>query len=391
MAGLRGSTAIVGVGETAVGHLPGRDSFDLACEVAKKAAEDAGLTLGQIDGLLCGGSLVDDMYMYAARLAARLGIAPAYSSVLPIGGSAFCHAIIEAELIIRAGLASNVLVVAADYLLSGLGPRESVDRFEAFQDASTERPYGFTMPAIYAMAARRHMHLFGTTREQLAQVAVSARRHASLNPLAHYRKPLSLSDVVSAPVVADPLGVFDCSPISDGGGAFIVAAGERADAGPSQPVYVLAAAEGHVLEYSHPLREITNSATASAGRDAFLAAGLKPDDVDFAELYDCFTITTIITIEDLGFCSKGEGGLFVESGRIELGGVLPVNTHGGLLSHGHPGASAGIFHIIEAVKQIRRTVPPERQVPTCSVGLVSGNSGMLRDMAVVLLGKERNA
>lgn len=390
MSGLRGNTAIVGIGETQVGRLPGANSFEMAGLVAARAVEDAGLTMDEIDGLICGGSLVDDMYMYAARLGARLGIAPGYSTVLPLGGSTFCHAIIEAELVLGAGLAKAVLVIAADYLLSGLGPQGSIDRFEAFQDPELERPYGFMMPAVYAMAARRHMLLYGTTREQLAQVAVSARRHAGLNPLAHYRKPLSLSDVVSAPEVATPLGLFDCSPISDGAGAFIVVAADRAGDCAKKPVYVLGAAEAHAHEYSSRLREITQSAIGPCGRDAFDATGLSPADVGFAEIYDCFTITTLVTLEDLGFCAKGEGGAFVEAGNIELGGELPVNTHGGLLSHGHPGSPAGIFHIVEAVKQIRREVEPVRQVSTPLVGLVSGNSGMLRDMAVLLLGEDRN-
>jgi acetyl-CoA acetyltransferase len=390
MTGLRGRTAIVGIGETPVGRLQGSSSFEMASLVAGQAIEDAGLTLEEVDGLICGGSLVDDTYMYAARLAARLGVAPQYSTVLPLGGSTFCHALIEAELVIGAGLAHTVLVVAADRLLSGLGPQGSINRFEAFQDPDLERPYGFMMPAVYAMAARRHMHLYGTTREQLAQVAVSARRHAGLNPLAQYRRPLSILDVVTAPEVASPLGLFDCSPISDGAGAFIVVAGDRARSLAKKPVYVLGAAEAHAHEYSNGQREITQSPMEPCGKAVFGATGLHPSDVDFAEIYDCFTITVLVTLEDLGFCPKGEVGAFVEGGTIELGGLLPVNTHGGLLSHGHPGTPAGIFHVIEAVKQIRREVEPERQVTAPRIGLVSGNSGMLRDMAAVLLGEQNN-
>jgi len=378
--------AIVGVGETPVGRIPGSDSFELARLAAARALRDAGLGPADIDGLFCGGSLVDDMYMYGARLAARLRVAPRYSTVLPLGGSSFCHAIIEAGLVIEAGLAETILVVAGDTLLSGLGAQTAINRFDTFQDARRERPYGFMMPAIYAMVARRHMELFGTTREQLAQVAVAARRHAALNPLAQYRRPLSMSDVVGAATVATPLGLFDCSPISDGAGAFVVTSVRRARELAKPPVYVLAAAEAHTLEYDNPDRELTDSAAGVAGRAVFAAAGLTPRDVDLAEIYDCFTITVLVTLEDLGFCAKGESGSFVERGAIELGGVLPVNTHGGLLSHGHPGTPAGIFHLIEAVKQLRREVEPERQVERAEVALVSGNSGVLRDSVVVLVG-----
>ncbi len=378
--------AIVGVGETPVGRIPGTDSFELAQLAAGRALRDAGLGPADIDGLFCGGSLVDDMYMYSARLAANLRVAPRYGTVLPLGGSTFCHAIIEAGLVIEAGLAETILVVAADPLLSSLGAQAAIDRFDAFQDAVREKPYGFMMPAIYAMVARRHMELFGTTRQQLAQVAVAARRHAALNPLAHYRRPLSIPDVLAAVAVATPLGLFDCSPISDGAGAFIVTSRRRARKLAKPPIHVLAAAEAHALEYDNPAREITDSAAAAAGREVFTASGLTPNDVDLALIYDCFTITVLVTLEDLGFCPKGAGGSFVEGGAIELGGCLPVNTHGGLLSHGHPGTPAGIFHIIEAVKQLRREVEPERQVEGADVALVSGNSGALRDSGVVLLG-----
>ena len=389
MTAITSPIAIVGVGETAVGRISGFDSFGLAQLAATRALQDAGLGLADVDGLFCGGSLVDDMYMYGARLAANLRIAPRYTTVLPLGGSSFCHAIIEAGLVIDAGLAETILVVAADPLLSSLGAQGAIDRFDAFQDMRREKPYGFMMPAIYAMVARRHMEMFGTTREQLALVAVAARRHAALNPLAHYRRLLSIPDVVAAATVATPLGLFDCSPISDGAGAFVVTSTRRALELAKLPVHVLAAAEAHALEYDNPGRELTDSAAVTAGREVFAATGLEPKDVDLAEIYDCFTITVLVTLEDLGFCPKGESGRFVEGGSIELDGLLPVNTHGGLLSHGHPGTPAGIFHIIEAVKQLRREVEPERQVVRAEVALVSGNSGVLRDAGVVLLSTQR--
>ena len=380
--------AIVGVGETPVGRLECGGSLELSARAAVAAVKDSGLEPKDIDGLLCGGSLIDGMFMYNARLANYLGIQPMYASMIPLGGAAFGHAIMEAENAIKAGLCRHVLVVAGDPLLSQVGSKRAISMFGSFQDADYELPYGYIMPAAYAMVARRHMHEYGTTPEQLAQVAVSARRHASANPLAQYRDPLDIQDVLDAPRVATPLGVYYCSPISDGAGAFVVSSAERARHLTPRAVRVLGVGEGHQWEYSSPKRVLTSSGAAISAPKAFAQAGLTPDDCDAAQIYDCFTITVVVSLEDLGFCAKGEGGAFVEGGRIEVGGELPVNTHGGLLSHGHPGAPAGIFHVIEAVKQLRGEVEEERLMENCQVCLVHGNSGVLRDSVTLILGRD---
>lgn len=382
----RGSVAIVGVGETPVGKHPGRTSLQLYAEVATKAIADAGLTKDDIDGVITGGTFLESTFMHSAVFGDYLGLQPTYSTTLDLGGMAYTHALIEAAGAIESGMCSTVLVAAADPLLS-FGAQPAIDLMAAFFSPDFELPFGFTTPVMFAFAARRHMSLYGTTREQLAQVAVSARKHASLNPLAQYRKPLTVYDVCASREVCTPLRVFDCSPISDGGGAFIVARRDLAARSPKTPAFVLGMGEGHDLNYTNRHRDITESASAAsiAGRKALTMAGLRTEDMDFAEIYDCFTITLIVTLEALGFCQKGEGGAFVENGRIELGGELPVNTHGGLLSHGHPGVPAGIFHIIEAVKQLRGEVEPERQVPAPEVCLVHGNSALFRDGATVIL------
>ncbi len=384
--GRKPRAAIVGVGETPVGRVEACNSVELSARAAVAAINDAGLRACDIDGLMCGGSLMDGMFMYNARMANYLGIRPTYASMIPLGGAAFGHAIIEAGLAIDAGLCRNVLVVAGEPLLSGVGGKRAITLFGSFQDADYELPYGFVMPAIYAMAACRHMRQYGTTPEQLAQVAVSARKHASANPLAQYRTPLTIDEVLEAPRVATPLGVYDCSPISDGAGAFVVTSADAARHSAAQPVFVLGAGEGHQYEYCSPKRDLTLSGAAISSPKAFQEAGLTPADVDVAQIYDCFSITLLVSLEDLGFCAKGEGGTFVEGGRIEVGGALPVNTHGGLLSHGHPGVPGGIFHVIEGVKQLRQEVEDTRRVPGCRVCLVHGNSGVLRDSVTLLLG-----
>lgn len=387
MMGWSKQIAIVGIGETNVGVVPDRTSLQMYAEVTKKAIEDAGLRKEDIDGVITGGTFLKSHFMHNAVFGEYLRIKPRYSSTLQLGGMTYCHAVMEAAGAIEAGLCETVLIAAADPFLSA-GRDAAIAMMAAFFDHEYELPFGFVTPAMFALAARRHMHEFGTTREQLAQVAVSVRKHASLNPLAQFRQPITIEDVLNSKEICSPLRLLDCSPVSDGAGALIVTTGERAKDLRKPPVYLLGGGEGHELEYTDPNRDLTRSAAMTSGRIAFQMAGLTPSDMDFAEIYDCFTITLLIHLEDLGFCGKGEGGPFVEGGRIEIGGEIPVNTHGGLLSHGHPGVPAGIFHIIEAVKQLRREVEPERQVPDPEVCLVHGNSGLFRDAATIILGTD---
>lgn len=378
--------AIVGVGETRVGVIPDRTSMQLHAEAAKRAIDDAGLSKGEIDGVLTAGSFLQNYLMHAAVFSEYMGITPRYCATVQIGGAGPCHMLIEAAAAIRMGQCHTVLVVSADPLYSH-GRDKSVELMAGFANPEFELPFGFITPTMYALTAQRHMHQYGTTREQLAQVAVSMRKHASLNPNAHFRTPITIEDVMASKMISSPLRLLDCSPVSDGGGAFIVTSAERARDLRKKPVYVLGAGEGHTLGYLDRRRDVTVSGAVWSGKKAYETSGLGPGDMDFAQIYDCFTITLIVLLEDLGFCKKGEGGAFVEGGsRIELGGEIPVNTHGGLLSHGHPGAPAGIFHIIEGVRQLRREVEPERQVRDAKMGLLHGNGGMLRNEATVIIG-----
>ena len=377
-------SAIVGIAETKVGKLPGTGSLQMYGQLAAAAAADAGLEKHEIDGLITGGTFLRNVFMHNSVVSEYLRIRPRYSTTLQLGGMTYTHAVAEACNAIDAGLCSNVLVVAADPLLS-FGAEAAIDLMAEFFDPQYELPFGFVTPVMFAFAARLHMDKYGTTGEQLAQVAVACRKHASLNPLAQFRKPVTVQDVLASRMICSPLHLLDCSPISDGGGAFIVSEGDRAKTLRKRPIYVAGYGEAHELEYTDPNRDITASAAAVSGQAAFASAGLRPTDVDVAEIYDCFTITLLIHLEALGFCAAGEGGPFVEGGRIEVGGELPVNTHGGLLSHGHPGVPAGIFHVIEGVKQLRGEVEPERQVADAHVCLVHGNSALFRDAATVLL------
>jgi acetyl-CoA acetyltransferase len=243
-------------------------------------------------------------------------------------------------------------------------------------------------PGHHALAAARHMHEFGTTSRQLGAIAVATRKHANMNPAATmYSKPLTLEDHQKARWIVEPLRLPDCSLMTDGGAAFIVTSAERAMDLKQKPVYIMGMGMNHPHCSVMDAKTLTTLGGKVSSEIAYKMAGVGPKDMDFAQIYDCFTITTLITLEDYGFCPKGEGGRWVEGGRIEVGGELPVNTHGGLLSHAH---LEGITHVTEAVKQLRGgNVEPARQVKDAKVGIVSGHGGYLSTHATLILSSER--
>ena len=235
------------------------------------------------------------------------------------------------------------------------------------------------------MAARRHMHQYGTTSEQLAEIAVVTRRHASLNPLAMYRDLITVQDVLNSRMIADPLHLLDCCVVSDGGGAILVTTEERARDLKQPPIFVLGSSESHTHAQISQMPDLTVTAAAITAPRAFAEAGITPGDIDMAMIYDSFTITVLLLLEDLGFCKKGDGGAFVQEGRIALGGQLPINTDGGGLSSNHPGMR-GIFLMIEATRQLRGQCGP-RQVENAKLALAHGSGGLLSSQATAILGR----
>ena len=252
-------------------------------------------------------------------------------------------------------------------------------------EATYESPYGNTLVGAYAMAARRHMYQYGTTSEQLAEIAVVTRRHAGLNPLAMYREPITVQDVLNSRMIADPLHLLDCCVVSDGGGAVLVTTEERARDLKQMPIYVLGSCEGHTHAHISQMPDLTVTAAAMTAPRAFSEAGVRPDEIDMAMIYDSFTITVLLLLEDLGFCKKGEGGAFVQDGRIGIGGQLPINTDGGGLSSNHPGMR-GIFLIIEATRQLRGQCGA-RQVQGAKLAVAHGSGGVLSSQATTILGR----
>lgn len=367
-----GQIAIAGVYEYESRWAPDKTSFQIMGECTREALVDAGLRLEDVDGLF--GATMTMGAMGLVQLSEYLNIKPRYLDGSNIGGSSFVSHVAHAGAAIHAGLCEVALIIygstaASDALAIGTGNASSRDPGHAFVS-----PYGMTLVSSYAMVAQRHMHQYGTTSEQLADIAVSTRHHASLNPNAKMRQPITREDVLESRLIADPLHLLDCCIISDGGGAVIVTSLERAKDLRRSPVVVSGTGEA-VAHREVGAPDLMTIAAKQSGEHAFSMAKMSPADIDFCTIYDSFTITVLSTLENLGFCKPGEGGPFVENGGVGLGGRLPVNPDGGGLSSNHSGMR-GIFLVIEAVRQLRGGLG-ERQVDGAEIALAHGTGGYL--------------
>jgi len=386
-ANISGKVAIVGAFDTPVGAIPGSTPMELCVQAALGALADAGLRREQVDGLLTCNAMAQPMLYHAEAMAEYLQIFPRYCMAVGAGGGTTFSIIHHAASAILTGMADIVLVAMADSLRSGLSREQALLVQSSTGHPEFEQPFGPTVPAYYGLIARAHMATYGTTAEQLAQVAVSGRAHAARNPAAQMRDPITIADVLDSRMIADPLHLLDCSLVSDGGSAIVLTSAERARDLARPPVYLLGAGEGHTHEHISQAHSLTTSAAREAGERAYAMAGLGPQDMDFAQLYDCFTPTVLIELEDLGFCAKGEGGAFLESGATLPGGTLPVNTHGGLLSHCHPGNPGSMFALTETVWQLRHAAGA-RQVRDAEVALVHAQGGIMSSHTALILGRE---
>ena len=390
MESIRGQVAIVGAADTEVGKVPQYGATALCVEAARRALDDAGITKDQIDGLVTCNSMAEPHMYHAEAIAEYLQIFPRYCVSAAAGGGTTFSVLHQAAMAIASGACDTVLISMADSLRSGLSREQAMTIQSSTGHPQFEIPYGATVPAYYALIANAHMNTYGTTPEQLAAVAVGARAHAALNGNAQMRDIISVDDVLNSRMIADPLHLLDCSLVSDGGAAVILTSADRASDFPHQPVYVLGAGEGHGHEHISQAQSLTTSAAVESGRRAFGMAGLGPGDIDVAEIYDCFTPVVLIELEDLGFCEKGEAGAFVEAGETALDGLLPMNTHGGLLSHCHPGNPGSMFALTEAVTQLRHDAGA-RQVKNAEVALAHAQGGIMSSHATLILGREANA
>lgn len=372
--------ALTGVGESPIGSTPDMDSINLYASACLDAVADAGLEKSEIDGLVTGYSLVDPELMHSTVVADYLGLNLSYNESLRVGGATPFSGVCHAANAIRQGQCENVLVAFGDNRRTGFEKGDGASNLATeVGHPEFENPFGPMVPSLYALIAQRHMAEFGTTEADLARVAVACRTHAAARGEGQMTDPISVEDVLSSGLISSPLHKLDCALISDCAGAVIVSAADTADE-TRAPVALTGYGEGHGSEYIHRRDDLTCSAAVQSGNTAFGMSGHEPADVDVAQLYDCFTITPLILLEDLGFCEKGTAGRFVREQGITVDDDLPVNTHGGELSY----AGAGVFHILESVRQIRGEAA-ETQVQDVDLSLAHGVGGVLSAHATLLL------
>lgn len=375
-AALRDRCAIVGAGNSRLGQVPGVSGLDLLVEAIANALADAGLSPADIDGIVTRGP--DDAYCHHQLIGERLGINARFSTTLDNGGASQILSVALAVMAIDAGLATTVVC--------GYG-RDAWSRTHKSDEARVRnltRPesqhaqefgpeYGyFGAVAAHAFGAQRHMHQFGTTREQFAEVAIACREHALKNPDAQIKKPLTAEEYFNARLIVSPFGLFDCSLRSDGAGAVIVTSKERARDSAAPLVLIRGFGSFNNLNGWFAGDNMIRTAAKQSGEAAYRMAGVSSRDVDTVQLYDCFTYMVLVQLEDYGFCRKGEGGPFAQSGALRLGGALPANTSGGQLSEAHV---EGMLQIVEGVRQLRRAYPQNCQVKDAEIALISGHGG----------------
>lgn len=376
------AVSIIGVGCTRFGERWDSSLRDLVVETGIAAIEDAGVTGEAIDALyvgnMSGGRFVEQEHI-GALIADYAGLSRLHipSTRVEAACASGGLALREAFLAVASGYA-DIVIAAGVEKMTDVSSGVAADALAAAADREWECFFGATFPALYAMIARLHMRRYGTTREQLAQVAVKNHHHGHMNPIAQYHTEIKVEDVVSSPLVADPLRVLDCSPITDGAAALVLAPSDIASRYCDTPIRILASAQASDSLALHDRRDITTlDATVYAAKKAFAQARLTPEDIDVAEVHDCFTIGEILAIEDLGFFPKGEGGAATEEGRTAIGGDVAVNTSGGLKACGHPVGATGIKQAYEIVLQLRGEAG-KRQVDDAEIGLthnVGGSGG----------------
>jgi acetyl-CoA acetyltransferase len=383
---LRDKYTIVGVGQSRLGAVPGCSAVGLLVEAIANAIEDAGIEKGEIDGLITRGP--DDVYCHHQQIGRALGLDVAFSTTLDNGGASQCMAVGLACMAIEAGLCKVVVCGYGRDSWSRTRLPKAKLRVALIPEAQQAKEFGpefgfFGAAAMHALGARRHMHEYGTSREQMGAVALAFREHALRNPAAQMRESLNMDQYLSSRWIVEPFCLFDCSLVTDGAGAVIVTSADRAKQLRQPPVHILASASANNLRGWFAEDHMIRTAAAQSGQTAYRMAGIGPKDIATAQIYDCFTYMVLVQLEDYGFCKKGEGGEFAAHGSLNLDGELPCNTSGGQLSEGHV---EGILQIVEATRQLRHQYPPDRQVKDARVALVSGHGGNTVCHSTLILG-----
>ncbi|MGH7335674.1 MAG: thiolase domain-containing protein [Candidatus Rokuibacteriota bacterium] len=373
---IKGKAYIAGIFEHPTRKADDKSLAQLHAESAKGALQDAGLSKEDVDGYFCAA---DAPGLGPLSMADYMGLRLRHVDTTDTGGSSYVIHVAHAAQAIAAGKCNVALITLAgrpraEGMATGTAPR---NYGATTPDVPFEYPFGPTVVNQYAMAAMRHMHQYGTTSAQLAWIKVAASRHAQHNPHAMLREVVTVEDVVNSPMISDPLHRLDCCVISDGGGAIVVVKPEVARSLPRPRVKVLGSGEATKHQMGGNI-DLTYSGAVWSGPAAFAEAGVKPSDIKYVSIYDSFTITVLITLEDLGFCEKGQGGKFVSDGNLIAGvGALPFNTDGGGLCNNHPANRGGLTKVVEAVRQLRGEAHPQVQVKNCPVALAHGTGGSL--------------
>ena len=373
--------AFAGVGEAKRSKTATRNALELAVEAAIAALADAGLGPLDIDGVITASPAGDPHFVFSTILTEALGIPARINTTLQNAGASPCLGVLYAARAIASGACHTVLVVESD----SRGARFKGDKIQAMRAARPwtddfEDPFGLTVPGKYALIARRRMHRFGTSVSDLAAVAVAAREHGRRQPDAPRREPLSIAEVLASPLIAEPLRVLDCCPVTDWGSAVIVTTVERARDMKKRLVRLFGAGEGHGAYHLHEAKELPCDATRASGEAAFATAGVSPRDIDVAQVFDAFTIAALVVMEELGFCEPGEGGSLFSQGHTALGGRIPTNTSGGMMTWGN----AHVIVLPEAIRQVRGEAGVN-QVANAKLALAQGIGGPMALSCTLIL------
>ena len=374
---------ITGVGLTPYGKHPGKSTLDLMSEAASAALADAGLERKNIDGLVCGYSTTFPHLMLATVFVEHFGLDPVYAHGMQMGGATGFGMAMLAHHLVEAGVARNILVVAGENRLTGQTRDAAVQTLAQVGHPVYEVPLGPTIPAYYGLVASRYMHEFGTNEADLAELAVLMRNHAAMHPGAQFREPISVPDVLASKPVATPLKLLDCCPVSDGGAAFVVSR-ERVN---DFSVRVRGVGQAHTHQHVSAAPSLTHFGAATCMERAKAAAGVRTADVRYLAIYDSFTVTLTILLEELGLAPRGEAGRLAQAGYFSRDGERPLNTHGGLLSYGHCGVGGAMAHLVETHLQMTGRAG-ERQVKDASVAMLHGDGGVLSSHVSLILARD---
>jgi acetyl-CoA acetyltransferase len=389
---LRGAAAVVGLAELAPTKTTEDSEMALLAKVATEAIADAGLTLGDVDGLLLTGMPSFPIFT-SASVAEHLGVHARFADVVELGGASPAGMVWRAAAAIAAGMCTTCLCATATAIPPRRpGARSSAPRaprLDRTTVAEFDEPYGAVgATVLYAQLAMRYRHEYKATDEQFARIAVDQRHNAGANPDALFREPISIDDVLASDMICDPLHLLEIVRPVSGGAAIVVTSAERAVHGPNRPAWLLGAGEmvTHLSIAAAP--SLTHTPVADVSRAAYAMAGVTPADIGLASLYDCYTIAVMLTLEDAGFCGKGEGGAFIDDHDLRWSGDFPLNTHGGQLSFGQAGFAGGMSHVTEAVRQLTGRADG-RQVPDLELAYVNGNGGIMSEQVGLVLGSSR--